>query len=78
MPSLSTTQPHVNACASSGTSPPDTWEHRVRAWCWACASVEELALMVRTARGLEELATAMDVIRERKGWPVAEAVAKCL
>ncbi len=79
MPSIATERSHVDPCSSSGTSPPaESWEDRVTAWCWACASVEELAFMVRTARGLDQLETAMAVIRERKGQGVALAVAKCL
>jgi len=74
MPSVTANQSHAEANQSTGTSPP-TWENRVRAWCWWCSSVGEL---MRTARGLEELATAMNVIRERKGQDVALEIARCL
>jgi len=77
MPSLTPSQSHSDANASTGTSPP-TWEKKVQMWCWWCSSVEELTLMVRTARGLDELAAALDVIREHKGPGVAVEVARCL
>jgi hypothetical protein len=77
MPSVSA-EPHTEACASSGTSPPETFEDRVRAWCWWAASIEELIILVRVARGTDELAIALAVIRERKGNGVALEVASCL
>lgn len=76
MPSLAAT--HAEACASSGTSPPETWENKVKMWCQHCASVEELTHMVRAARGVEELAVAINVVRDRKGHGVALEVVKCL
>jgi len=66
MPSVAAT--HAEANQSSGSSPPaETWSDRVRIWCQHCGSVGELAHMIRAARGLQELATAIDVVRSCKG-----------
>ncbi len=78
MRSLAAAEPHVNAFEASGSSPPETFEDRVRAWCWWCTSIEELTILVRVARGTDELETALNVIRERKGNDTALAVAACL
>jgi len=72
-------EPHVEANQSSGTSPPaETWEERVRSWCQHCESVEQLTHMIRAARGLQELAIAIDIVRECKNPGVALEVTKCL
>ncbi len=77
MPSVAA-EPHAEANQSSGSSPPETWESRVRMWCQHCSSVEELTHMIRAARGLEELATAIDVVRSCKGRGIASEVIRCL
>jgi hypothetical protein len=54
----------------------ETWEARVRSWCQHC--VGQLAHMIRGARTLQELAIALDVVREAKNPGVAGEVIKCL
>ena len=76
--SVAAERSHVDPCSSSGTSPPDTWESRVKMWCQHCENVEQLTHMIRAARGLQELASAIDVVRECKGRGIASEVIRCL
>ena len=78
MQSLAPSRSHVNAFESSGVSPPESWEARVAMWCQHCGSAAELAHMVRAARTLQELASAIDVIRDYKNPGVASEVIRCL
>jgi hypothetical protein len=54
------------------------WESRVAMWCQHCENVGQLTHMVRGARTVEELASAIDVIREAKNPGVAREVIKGL
>ena len=75
MPTTIATESHAEANQSSGSSPPaEAWASRVEIWCSWCASVEELTILVRAARGVQELATALDVIRTQKGQGIAREV----
>lgn len=79
MHSVAAERSHAGACESSGTSPPaESWEARVRSWCQHCENVGQLTHMIRAARTLQELAVAVDVVREAKNPGVAGEVLKCL
>ncbi len=56
----------------------ETWEARVLAWCQHCENVGQLTHMIRGARTLQELAIALDVVREAKNPGVAAEVVKGL
>jgi hypothetical protein len=68
-PSGSTVKPSATA---------ETWEARVRSWCQHCENVGQLTHMIRGARSVQELAIALDVVREAKNPGVAREVIKCL
>ncbi len=72
MNSVSAAEPLVKRATA------ESWEARVRSWCHFCENVDQLTHMVRGARTVEELAIALDVIREAKNPGVAMEVVKGL
>jgi hypothetical protein len=72
MNSISPAEPNVKRATA------ESWEARVRSWCQHCENVGQLTHMIRGARSVEELAAAIDVIREAKNPGVAMEVVKGL
>ncbi len=73
---------HAEAYESSGASPPAwpfgwTFERYFSYKLWWAESASEVAAPLRRA-STDELAIGMRMMRERKGWPLAEEVASCL